>query len=420
LAEVILIGSNFKSANIWDREKLHTAASKLEAVLNKLNNTQGILECVIVSTCNRIEYYASVDNVQNGFRILQHFLENLHGLSAHAIENIAYKKSGNLAIKHLLEVVASLDSMVIGENQILGQIRNSYHFARDRNATKSFFNKLFQLAIETGKDVRNRTDIGRGAVSIGSVTVELIKEIFPRDSNCKILLLGAGEIAKVTILNLLKYSGENLTIANRSPERAEELCRKLGGVSGDFDKRYQLAAKHDVIIVSTASSDFILKKGELEKSLQNRRGITFLIDLSVPRNIDPAINEIEHAVLYCVDDLKGVISQNQYAREKVIQDAYVIIDEKMILFNKWREKQSMLPRINELQGIYEQVAEQTLQGYQKQIDKMEKNSQEFVSTVINKFIKNLVNLQREGLNSDIPGSISSNGSSSINEERNIN
>ena len=311
MAHIILVGLNHKTADVRLREKLHFDKRVLGRALTELSRKKGIDECAILSTCNRVEVYAYSKELDSGFRRLENFLSTFHDVKPETFLNRVYRKSSEDAVEHLFSVASSLDSMVIGENQILGQVKEAYAMAKERRCTRLVFNRLFQNAISTGKKIRTDTDIGKGAVSIGSAAADLVKNIFPRGYAFSATLIGAGTIAELAARDLIRYGDVKLTVLNRTLQRSRSLAKKLGGEEKPYEERYAWTATSDVSIVSTQSPDYVLRRDELQEAFKNfrRRRASFLVDISVPRNIDPDIEKIDDVILYTIDDLKQIIEK---------------------------------------------------------------------------------------------------------------
>ena len=308
----VLLGLNYKTANLPLREKLHFPKEELAVALKKLNSLLAIEGTVILSTCNRVELYAETEDAHKAVEALKWFLSDYHRIEEQAIASCLYKKMGKETAEHLFKVASSLDSLVVGENQILGQVKAAYDHARDGGFTRAQLNRLFQAAISVGKKVRTETAIGEGAVSVGSAAVDLVKEIFPKGYGFQVLLLGAGKVSELTARNLKQYGQVDLVVINRNFERARALATKVHGIAIRYEDRYKYIVSSDVIIVSTRSTDFVVEAEQLKKTLfKSKMGkMYFFVDLSVPRNIDPLIQQIDNAVLYTLDDLQTIVKAN--------------------------------------------------------------------------------------------------------------
>ena len=347
----ILVGLSYKSAEMGIREKLHFDGTILPSALNHLFSKKGVEECAILSTCNRVELYACASDIRQGFDLLKSFLAQHHDINQNEIEPHLYKFSEQKAVRHLFRVAASLDSMVVGENQILGQVKRAYDDAHRQGCTKSILNRLFQKAISTGKKVRTETAIGKGSLSIASVAVDLVKDIFPLGYSFDVCLVGAGEISELVAKSLQQqYRNIRLTIVNRNFEKAVFLAKKFNGSANRISDIYSQVLLSDVSIISTSSQEFILKADLFAKYLRSVKGskMRFLIDLSVPRNVDPLIQEIDDTVVYALDDLKKIIDDNLNRRLTEITDGEKLITNDVNDFFVWYYKRQIMLTIDEL------------------------------------------------------------------------
>ena len=258
MKHTILIGINHKTSSVEVREKLHF--NDVAVALNKLQDCEHIQGCVILSTCNRVEIYATTYTIEKGFNSIIEFISFYYNLPQSSFIDSIYQQSCSSAVTHLFRVVSSLDSLVLGEMQIQGQIRTSYHIAREKGTTDSILNKLFQTAIQVGKRIRSETSIGEGAVSVGSVAVDLIKNIFSDQSSFKTLLIGAGKMAELTTKSLIRFPNCKVSISNRSFENAKDLASSYKIDLIAFENIHNAIRENDVIVVSTAAQEYIINK----------------------------------------------------------------------------------------------------------------------------------------------------------------
>lgn len=331
----ILLGLNHKSAPLEIREKLCFSLSHLEDALLLLESYPFIDECVILSTCNRVELYAQADHVELGLTSLREFLSKYHEIKFD-IDSYFYHYSGCQVVEHLFKVSSSLDSMVVGENQILGQVKQAYTVALKAGTARKFLSFLFQHALHVGKRVRAETAISQGAISISSVAVELAKTVFNNDlKDKKILIIGAGKVGELTAQVLRRRGINFIFVANRTYEKAVELAKRFKGQAIRFDRLQDAILDSDIVISSTSAPHLIIKKETLLPLMQKRsnRKIVF-IDLGVPRNVEKDISKITGVYLYNIDDLKRISEKNLRQRINEARLAEKIVKEETQLFIK--------------------------------------------------------------------------------------
>ncbi|HCJ66625.1 MAG TPA: glutamyl-tRNA reductase [Elusimicrobia bacterium] len=341
--KIIVLGLNHKTAPIEIREKLAIPESKLIEALKVFFARVAPNETVIISTCNRTEVY--VVHSQETSEIIQkikNFLADYRQVQKSEFENSIYLYEGEECAKHLFQVAAGLDSMVVGEDQVLGQVKTAYLQAHENKTTGRIFNILFQKALNLGKHVRTITGINRGSVSVASVAVELAEKIFGNLSGKKAMIIGAGEMSEITIKNLVEHGIKSIFVTNRTYARAQELARKFGGNDlsrGDdltslavrFDEYPAYLETVDIVISSTAAPYPIMKKEDILPVMRKRKyRALFLIDIAVPRDIEAEVNEIDNVYLYNIDDLQEIVNSNLKEREKEIEKCNRIINEKTI------------------------------------------------------------------------------------------
>jgi len=311
--EIVCTGLNHQTAPVELRERLAVPEHRLHETLDHALQTPGIDEAVILSTCNRVEIYAAGPAPDTSSWLASRFSLD-HDARTHL-----YHHRNHHAIHHLFEVVAGLDSMVLGETEIFGQVKNAYAAAHARGTTRRILNQLFQRSFAVGKRLRNQTGIQRGATSVGSVAVELAERIFGKLADCHVMLLGAGEMSRQTAQALLSRGARGIIVSNRSHDRAIELATKMGGEALHFDQWPDRIAATDIVIASTAAPHIIVTRTQIEAARRLRRHRPlFMIDISVPRNIDPAIHQLDDVYLYDIDALQSLADEARRQREQQI------------------------------------------------------------------------------------------------------
>lgn len=335
MKKIIVLGLSHKTAPVELREKLAIPESKLPEALKLFSERTMAKETVIISTCNRTELY--VVPAEGNSKIIEpikDFLTWYRQLDKTEFENSLYSYEGEECTRHLFQVAAGLDSMVIGEDQVLGQVKTAYLIAHESKTTGKILNILFQKALNLGKHVRTATGINRGSVSVASVAVELAEKIFGNLSAKKAMVIGAGEMSETTVKHLVECGVKSIFVTNRTYTRAQELARKFGSEQVDssavrFDEYPAYLETVDIVISSTASPEPILRKENILPVMRQRRyRALFLIDIAVPRDIDPTINEIDNVYLYNIDDLEEIVKSNLKEREKEIEKCNQIINAK--------------------------------------------------------------------------------------------
>ena len=324
---VQLLGLNHKSAPIGIREKVSFSDSRLDAALAELKNYQGIDEALILSTCNRTEIYVASPDIAKGLGCLWDFILRSTKIKDPEIRKYFYVLSNKAAIEHLFRVVSSLDSMIIGETQIFGQVKDAYFKSRQLNSLGRTLEGIFQEAIRVGKKVRTQTQIGKGAISTSTAAIELARKIFETLEDKKVLIIGAGKIGELTVKNLHSRGIKTVIVANRTLVKAQELARQFLGEAIKFEDIFDFIRTSDIIISSTSAPHFVITKNDVEKVMRLRNNSAlFFIDLGLPRNIEPAVNGIENVYLYNIDDLSQVCDANFKERLNEARKAQQIID----------------------------------------------------------------------------------------------
>ncbi|OGW40491.1 MAG: glutamyl-tRNA reductase [Nitrospirae bacterium RBG_13_39_12] len=389
--KVLVVGLNHKIADLDVREKLAFNGPKLEEGLLKFKELPEVYEAIILSTCNRVELYANVRDIGKASESIKAFLSEFHSLNRGALDNSLYIYDDTKALKHIFRVASSLDSMVIGEPQILGQIKDAFEFALEKKTTGILLNKLIKKAISVAKRVRTETKIAENAVSISFAAVELAKKIFTDLSTRVFMLLGAGEMAELAAKHLISTGVKEVLVSNRTYERACDLAKEFNGQPVKFDEFIQEIVRSDIVICSTGAQDYILKKNQMQRVMKDRKQKqVFIIDISVPRNIDPEINEIDNVYLYNIDDLQGVVNGNIFERQKEAEKAEKIVEEEIETFLKWQSSLDSVPTIVALRERAEEIKKEELDkllNKMPEIGEKEKKAIEYMATaIINKLI----------------------------------
>ncbi|HSD19469.1 MAG TPA: glutamyl-tRNA reductase [Anaeromyxobacter sp.] len=382
--EIYLVGLSHKSAPIEVRERVALTGDLLKAALGDLKATEGVAEAFVVSTCNRVEVYVQSEGIEPARRF---FTERTGEAGEHL-----YSKIGVEAIRHLFRVAASLDSMVVGEQQILGQVKEAYGLASAAEAAGPYMSRLCNRAFATAKRVRTETDIGRGATSMSQVAVELVEKIFGDLKGRAILLVGAGKMGALSAKALAVLGADRILVTNRSPERGMALAEQVGGSFRAWDELPRLLVEADVVIVSTGAPSYVLTREMLQHAMKaRRRRSTCLIDLAVPRNVDPTCADLSEVFAYDVDDMEKVVQATQEARRGEALRAEAIVEAEVMAFAKERDARAALPVLAQLRRHAEQIAraeaERTLSHLGPKLDEKGRKSVEAMAqAIVNKLL----------------------------------
>ena len=327
--ELACVGLNYHTAPVELREKVSIARTELGQKSHHLKEVSGAIELVVLSTCNRTEYYLAANKADEVIaKMTDEFVHTSSGVLVP--EHHLYSQSKVDTVRHLFRVCAGLESMVLGETEIFGQVKDAYRQALDLGSTSKGLNKLFQRAFGVGKKVRTLTKIQEGNISTGSVAVDMAQRIFGKLKDTKVLLLGAGEISRVTAQSLQSRGAKSILVANRSYDKAVQMASDVGGEALRFDDWEQALIDCDVIISSTGAPHFIVEPEQIEKVRKKRKyRPLFLIDLAVPRDINPTCREIDEVYLFDIDSLEAQAAENRASRQREIQKCEAIIEEEL-------------------------------------------------------------------------------------------
>ena len=356
---IVLVGVNHKSAPVEVRERLAFTEEACSTSLRMLVDGEVVREGLIVSTCNRVEVLAETasDRLNDTVERVNQFLSGTDTLPRSFFAAHLYQHKDDQAIRHLFRVTSSLDSMVIGEPQVLGQVRRAYSIALEAGTAGRILNRLVHHAFRVAKRVRSETGIGANAVSISYMAVELGKKIFNSLEGRTALLIGAGEMAELSARHLLNAGVARVLLANRTEDRAERLATELGGQAVNFERLSDYLAEADIIICSTAADQYVITEQMAREALSKRRNRpSFFIDISVPRNIDPAVGKIPNVFVFDIDDLESVISSNIREREREAERAELIVESEIMQFQQTLRVLDIGPTIGALRNKLQDIA----------------------------------------------------------------
>jgi glutamyl-tRNA reductase len=346
MIHIVDIGMNHETAPVELRECLAGDSKSGEAALDVLRDLVAVKECLFISTCNRVEALFTTETPEEAEASVIEFMSQMSRIPVRSFEPHLFIHRDRDAVRHVLRVASSLDSMIVGEPQILGQIKDSYSMATREKTTGVILNRLMHRAFHTAKRVRTETGICDAAVSVSYAAVELAKKIFYDLRGKKVLLIGAGEMAELAARNLVSQGVNSVTVANRTFERAVELARNFNGRPVAFEEIGSQLFEADIVISSTASPEYVITSEQVKSSFRKRRNRPlFFIDIAVPRDVEPQVNDLENAYVYDIDDLRGVIQLNKAQRAEEAFKAERIVEEEVIKFERWVNTLAVVPTI---------------------------------------------------------------------------
>ena len=333
--DVVCLGLSHQTADVAVRERFAFAEHELAVCSGELGRRPELGEALILSTCNRVELYAAAPDTAAGFASIEAFLASRAALEP-ADRKYFYRQDGPGAIRHLFRVVSGLESMVLGETEILGQVKKAYSIAVESGSTARHLNKLFQRAFNVAKEVRTKTKITRGPVSVGSAAVDLAEKIFGRLSSCRAMILGAGETGELTARALMARGAHGIFVSNRSYERAQVLAEETRGEAIGFEQWHECFDDIDILISSTSAPHMIVTPEKLSAAMRRRGNRpVFVIDLAVPRDVDPAVNKLDGVYLYDIDALQDIAAHSMAVRRQELTECERLIERHVNEFFGW-------------------------------------------------------------------------------------
>ncbi|OIJ18348.1 glutamyl-tRNA reductase [Anaerobacillus alkalidiazotrophicus] len=385
---ILVTSLNYKSTPVEIREKFTFQNEERTCAIKRLINTKSILEGVIVSTCNRTEVYAVVDQVHTGRYYIKSFLSEWFELPMDDFVDYLDIYQDDRAIEHLLRVTCGLNSMVVGETQILGQIRESFLFAQELEATGTVFNHLFKQAITLAKRAHSETSIGENAVSVSYAAVELGKKIFGDFKNKHVLIFGAGKMSELTGKHLHANGVGKVTVINRTMSKAIQLADKFLGEARPINELTDALIDADILISSTGAKNYVVTKDMVSSIIRKRKGRPlFMVDIAVPRDIEPSLCELESVYLYDIDDLEGIVQANLDERKREAEKIEIMIDYEIAEFKNWLNTLGVVPIISSLRTKALSVHEETMASLERKLP----NLSEREKKVLSKHMKSIVN-----------------------------
>ena len=358
----LVTGLNHRTAPVEVRERLAFNEARLLEALDELKRRPGLLEAMILSTCNRVEIAVTADEGTEAEDVIEEFLAGMQQVPRDWIAQYLYHYRGQDAIRHLFRVASSLDSMIVGEPQILGQLKTAYAAAKAQGAISGFLDMVLSRAFNVAKRVRTETEIGQSAVSVSYAAVELAREIFGSLSDKRVLLVGAGKMSELSARHLRRSGVGGIFVTNRTRERALDMATLFEGSVVEYERFSATLPEMDIVIASSGAPHYILRKDQMRKVIDARKNRPmFLIDIAVPRNIEPAVNELDNVFLYDIDDLQKVVERNVKGRKKVAEQAEDIIREEVERTMSRLKAREVAPMIVSLQEQLEQLRQAELE-----------------------------------------------------------
>jgi glutamyl-tRNA reductase len=391
---IIVVGLNHRTAPIDVREKLALTGTTLNKALCELKEMPGIEGCVILSTCNRFEIYCAVREIEQGLKTVKDFISSqlavLNTESA-GFDQYLYAPTCHDAISHLFRVAAGLDSMVIGESQVLGQVRDAYELALNQEVTNGVINTLFQQAITVGKRVRTETAIDRSAVSISYAAVELAKQVIGQLKGHSVLIIGAGATGELTARHLVANGANSVMVSNRSFDRALELAQEFKGQAKRFEQLEESLAEADIVISCTAACHYVLQLDQVQKAMAVRsERPLMIIDIAVPRDVDPLVSKLKGVHLFDIDDLKNVVDVNFKERQLEAIKAERIVREELAEFNNWLNTLFVVPTIVALKEKAEKIKQTELTRAFNRLGSINAREEKVITSLANSIVNQLL------------------------------
>jgi glutamyl-tRNA reductase len=405
MPDIVLLGINHKTAPVELRECIAFSGDESVTALQTLHRLPNINEVLLFSTCNRVELLFVTDNKSDTISATKDFIAEFNKIPLEQFDDALYIHEGDEAVRHVFRVASSLDSMVVGEPQILGQIKEAYRLAAETKSSGVILNRLLHRTFFVAKRIRTETGIGDRAVSISYAAVELGRKIFGELAGKSVLLVGAGEMAELAVEHLIRNKASDIYVANRTFKNGVELAKNFNGKAIRFEEITNFLEFTDIIISSTGSPDFVITRDQVKSVIRKRRNRPiFFIDIAVPRDIDPRVNRLTNSYVYDIDDLQGVVDDNMEDRQQEAIKGERIIDEAVISFRQWYDSLEVVPTIIALRHKMESIAaaeiQKTLQSHKIPEDSVSA-IQKMADSLINKILHDpTIFLKKDGMVED--------------------
>ncbi len=357
---LVLVGLSHHTAPLELRERLGVTASMLPAALDALAGA-GCTDAVLLSTCNRTEVYATATDAAEMTSRLTHHLAQTYGVALEQLEPSLYARVDADAARHLFRVAAGLDSLVVGEPEILGQVKDAYRIANETHGTGALINRVFHGAFGIGKRVRSETGLAEGAVSLSYAAVTLARKIFADLSTLRVAVLGAGEMARLSAVHFAGHV-DGLVVTARTRARAETLAQEVGATVEEWTARAAVLADADIVIAATGAGGLVIEAADMAAARSARRGRPlFIVDLAVPRDVDPAVSQLDDVFLYNVDDLRNIVEENLSRRQQAVASAERLVQEEVGAWMAWLRSRAVVPTVVALRQRFERIRQAELE-----------------------------------------------------------
>lgn len=388
---VLLAGVSHKTAPVEVRERLAISAGSFERAYARLKSYPGIEGTVILATCNRTEVYATARDIEPGMQSLRNFLVELSGMESTELENYVYQPNCHEAIAHIFRVAGGLDSMIVGEFQIIGQVKEAYQLALEMEASDPVLNVLFQKAITVGKKVRTETNLEKQPLSVSYAAVELARQSLGTLEGKTVLVVGAGEMSELTTRHLMMNGVQSVIVSNRSFDKAVDMAARFNGKAIRFDQLPQEMGQADIVISCTAASHYVIRSDNCASILTEKNGRKIiLIDIAVPRDVDPALAAIPGVNIYDIDDLQGVVDLNNAGRQQALHEAERIISREIIRFNEWLATLCVVPVIADLKAMGGRIKESELRRAMNRLGNVSPREERIIASLANSIVNQLL------------------------------
>lgn len=399
--DITLVGLNHKTASVDLREKIAFSEEEVANALDVLGEISELKEVLLFSTCNRVEIAFTTSNHKMAAENVKSSISKIKHIPVSEFEKSLYTYTGNEAVRHIFRVASSLDSMMVGEPQILGQVKEAYRLATIKKTSGVILNRLLHRTFNIAKKVRSETGIGDSAVSISYAAVELAKKIFGSLEGKKILLVGAGEMAELAVEHLIRNRVGEIFVANRTFENGVTLAKRFSGTAIKFEEISSSLKDVDIIVSSTGAKEFVITRDDLKKIKKKRRNRSlFFIDIAVPRDIDPRINKLSNTYVYDIDDLKNVIDDNLEERNKEAIKGERLVDEAVIRFREWFDSLQVVPTIVDMKDKMSCIAEKEVARTVQQLKNLSEEDaralRKMTDAIINKILHGPISLLKNG------------------------
>lgn len=384
-----LVGVNHKTAPVELRERLSVSKERLPETLASLMATGAFSECLILSTCNRTEICSYTDRSDH-YEAMTSFVSEFCDVPLPELMPHIYRFSGHKAAEHIFRVAAGIDSMVLGETQILGQIKDAYTIASQCRYTGPVLNNLFQQAATVGKRAHTETNVGRGTFSVGSAAVRLGQSIFEDLGNRSVLMVGAGKMARTTLMHMVSAGANRVVVANRTYEKAAELAAEVGGSPVGLEDIPTVLQTADVVITSTGMPGVVISREMVESVARKRRGLPmFLIDIAVPRDVEASVGDLEDVFLYNIDDLQAVVAADNAERSSEVESVEAIIGEELAHFMRWFRTLDAVPVITALRGKLETIRQAEVDTLSRKLSHLSPEDIEAINVVTRSIVNRI-------------------------------